>query len=159
MDDAKQIINRLDLSPHPEGGYFSETYKSDQQVSLPKGEQRSAGTAIYFMLTEGELSNWHRVRWDELWHFYAGNQLVLEVIGKDGMLNKLKLGNDLMNDVEFQQLVPQHCWQRAYSTGPYSLVGCTVSPGFEFEDFEMIEPEQLAEKYPDMRDDILTNPV
>jgi len=159
MDDTKQIINRLDLSPHPEGGYFSETYKSVQQVSLSKGEQRSAGTAIYFLLTEGELSNWHRVRWDELWHFYAGDQLVLEVIGKDGMLNKLKLGNDLMNDVEFQQLVPQHCWQRAYSSGDYSLVGCTVSPGFEFEDFEMIEPEQLAEKYPDMRDDILTNPV
>ena len=159
MDDTKQIINRLDLSPHPEGGYFSETYKSDQQVSLSKGEQRSAGTAIYFLLSEGELSNWHRVRWDELWHFYAGDQLVLEVIDKDGMLNKLKLGNDLKDDVEFQQLVPQHCWQRAYSTGPYSLVGCTVSPGFEFEDFEMIEPEQLAEKYPDMRDDILTNPV
>jgi predicted cupin superfamily sugar epimerase len=159
MDDAKQIINRLDLSPHPEGGYYRETYKSEQQVSLLKGKRRFAGTAIYFMLTEGELSNWHRVRWDELWHFYAGGQLVLEVIDKSGGLNKLKLSNDLKDDVEFQQLVPQHCWQRAYSSGDYSLVGCTVSPGFEFEDFEMIEPEQLAKTYPHIRDQILTNPV
>lgn len=159
MDDAKQIINRLDLSPHPEGGYYRETYKSEQQVSLLKGKQRSAGTAIYFMLTEGELSNWHRVRWDELWHFYAGDQLLLEVIDQNGGLNKLKLGNDLNDDVEFQQLVPQYCWQRAYSSGDYSLVGCTVSPGFEFEDFEMIEPEQLAKTYPHIRDQILTNPV
>ncbi len=159
MDDAEQIIDSLDLSLHPEGGYYRETYKSDQQVRLPDEVQRHAGTGIYFLLTEGVLSDWHRVRWDELWHFYDGDLLILEVIDQDGKLNKLKLGKDFDDDVEFQQLVPQNCWQRAYSTGDYSLVGCTVSPGFEFEDFEMIKPENLAEKYPNIRDEILNSPV
>ncbi|WP_441000829.1 cupin domain-containing protein [Fodinibius sp. SL11] len=159
MNDVEQMIHKLDLSPHPEGGYYRECYKSDQQVTLPNGEERSAGTGIYFLLTEGELSNWHRVSSDEVWHFYDGDQLILEVIDQDGKLIKLKLGKDYADNVKFQQLVPQHCWQRAYSTGDYSLVGCTVSPGFEFEDFEMIEPEKLAEKYPNIRDKILTKPV
>lgn len=159
MEDVEQIIDRLNLSPHPEGGYYRETYKSDQKVGLSDQVQRSAGTGIYFLLPEGVLSDWHRVRWDELWHFYYGDQLMLEVINQNGELHKLKLGNDFAEDMEFQRLVPQHCWQRAYCTGHYSLVGCTVSPGFEFEDFEMIEPEKLAQKYPNIRDEILTNPV
>lgn len=159
MDDAEQIIDRLDLSPHPEGGYYRETYKSDQQIGMSDELKRSAGTGIYFLLPEGILSDWHRVRWDELWHFYDGDLLMLEIIDKNGELKKLKLGNKFADEVEFQQLVPQNCWQRAYSMGNYSLVGCTVSPGFEFEDFEMIDPKKLAEKYPHIREEVLTKPV
>lgn len=159
MDDIEQIIDRLDLSPHPEGGYYRETYKSEQQVKLLDGVDRSAGTGIYFLLTEDVLSNWHRVRWDELWHFYAGDTLILEVVDWDGELKKLKLGNYFTDDIEFQRLVPGYCWQRAYSTGSYSLVGCTVNPGFEFDDFEMIKPEKLAKKYPGIATNILSNPI
>jgi len=159
MDDTDQIIDRLDLTPHPEGGYYRETYRSELNVSVSNDAKRSAGTGIYFLLTEGVLSDWHRVRWDELWHFYAGDTLVLEVIDQDGKLYEAKLGETFGQDVELQQLVPHDCWQRAYSLGNYSLVGCTVSPGFEFEDFEMIEPKKLAQKYPDISDEILHNPI
>lgn len=159
MNNAEQIIDQLNLSPHPEGGYYRETYRSDQQVEVSDEVQRSAGTGIYFLLTEGVLSDWHRVRWDELWHFYEGDMLMLEIIDREGQFQKLKLGDALADDVEFQRLVPQHCWQRAYSTGSYSLVGCTVSPGFEFEDFEMIEAQKLALDYPDIADDILNSPI
>ncbi|MEL7833045.1 cupin domain-containing protein [Fodinibius sp. Rm-B-1B1-1] len=159
MDDVEQVINRLNLSPHPEGGHYRECYRSEQDVWLPNDEKRSAGTGIYFLLAEGELSNWHRVRWDEGWHFYDGDPLMLEIIDRDGSLKRLALGNTFAKEVAFQRLVPQNCWQRAYCTGRYSLVGCTVSPGFEFEDFEMIEPKKLAQEYPDIADDILKSPV
>lgn len=158
MSDAKSIINKLELSPHPEGGYYRELYKSEQTIQV-LGDKRAAGTGIYFLLAEGQLSNWHRVRWDEVWHFYDGDPLILEIIDQDGKLRKRKLSRSLADDVEFQQLVPQNCWQRAYSTGRYSLVGCTVSPGFEFEDFEMIAPQKLAQEYPEIADEILKSPV
>jgi predicted cupin superfamily sugar epimerase len=159
MSDVKSIIDRLNLSPHPEGGYYRECYKSKQKVMLPDGTERSAGTGIYFLLAEGQLSDWHRVRWDEVWHFYNGDPLLLEIIDQEGRFQKLKLGDGLMEEEEFQRLVPKNCWQRAYSTGRYSLVGCTVSPGFEFEDFEMIESQKLAQEYPHLSDDILRSPL
>lgn len=159
MSDVNAIIDKLNLTPHPEGGYYRECYRSEQEVELPNRTVRSAGTGIYFLLTEAELSNWHRVRWDEVWHFYDGDLLVLEIIDRDGALTKVKLGDGFADEVEFQRLVPQNCWQRAYSTGEYSLVGCTVSPGFEFEDFEMIAPKKLAREYPKIADDILKIPV
>lgn len=159
MIDVKLIIDKLNLSPHPEGGYYRECYRSEQNVQLPNDKKRSAGTGIYFLLAEGELSNWHRVRWDEVWHFYDGDSLVLEIIDQDGLLRRLTLGDSFAENMEFQRLVPQNCWQRAYSTGRYSLVGCTVSPGFEFEDFEMIEPQKLADRYPNLANKILSNPV
>lgn len=153
-----KIIEALDLSSHPEGGYFRETYRSEQTVDLSNGVQRSAGTCIYFMLTEGDLSDWHRVRSDELWHFYSGDVLMLEIIDQQGEFKQLKLGNAFFDDAEFQHLVPQNCWQRAYSTGRYSLVGCTVSPGFEFEDFEMVDAEELAGQYPKIANYIMATP-
>ena len=159
MNDVKSIIDRLDLSLHPEGGYYRECYRSEQDITLPGGKKRSAGTGIYFLLPKDTLSNWHRVLWDEVWHFYDGDPLMLEIINRDGEFQQLKLGNTVAEDMTFQRLVPQNCWQRAYSTGWYSLVGCTVSPGFEFEDFEMIEPPKLAEEYPDIADEILSNPI
>lgn len=154
----QKIIEELDLSPHPEGGFYKEVYRSEQKVSLSGDGSRSAGTSIYFMLTEGQLSDWHRVRWEELWHFYQGDTLILEYINEKGQFRTMRLGSNLSTDEEFQRLIPRNCWQRAYSTGQYSLVGCTVSPGFEFKDFEMIEAEKLAENYPGLADQIVTMP-
>lgn len=91
--------------------------------------------------------------------FMGGEPLVLEIIDQDGAISKHKVGNTFADDVRFQRLVPQNCWQRAYSTGRYSLVGCTVSPGFEFEDFEMIAPEKLAKEYPQIANEILQSPA
>lgn len=154
----KNIIRQLNLNPHPEGGYFRETYRSKQTVNVAGEMMRSAGTGIYFLLKEGDISDWHRVQSDELWHFYRGDDLVLEVIDQNKKFRQLKLGGGFSDDTEFQHLVPQNCWQRAYSTGRYSLVGCMVSPGFEFEDFEMIDVDELAMDYPEIADQIKAIP-
>jgi len=155
---ASEIVKQLDLEEHPEGGYFRETYRGSEIVQGEDNKKRSAGTGIYFLLTEGICTNWHRVRSDELWHFYRGTQLVLEIIDDQGEFNQLLLGNELSEGSKFQQLIPKHYWQRAYSTGNFTLVGCTVSPGFEFEDFEMIEKDELAQKFPEISAKITRNP-
>lgn len=155
---ASEIIEQLDLEKHPEGGYFRETYRANEIVQGEDEKDRSAGTGIYFLLAEGVCTNWHRVSSDELWHFYKGEKLVLEVIDSQGNFNRLFLNNELSDEGKFQQLIPKHCWQRAYSMGSYTLVGCTVNPGFEFEDFEMIEVDELANKFPDISAEITRNP-
>jgi predicted cupin superfamily sugar epimerase len=155
---ASEIIEQLDLEEHPEGGYFRETYRGNEMVLGEDDQKRSAGTGIYFLLTEGVCTNWHRVRSDELWHFYEGEQLVLEVIDDEGNFQQLLLGDELSDEGKIQQLVPKNCWQRAYSTGHYTLVGCTVHPGFEFKDFEMIESGELANQFPDIGAEIVRNP-
>jgi len=156
--DYQTIIEALDLSPHPEGGFYKEVYRSSTRVRA-ENKTRDAGTGIYFLLPAGVCSNWHRVRSDELWHFYQGDELVLEFISEERSFQRVMLNNDLSEHSTFQQLVPKDCYQRAYSRGHYSLVGCTVSPGFEFEDFEMIEPQKLASFYPDFENEIVSNPV
>lgn len=123
-----------------------------------EGTERSAGTGIYFLLPAGVCTSWHRVDSDELWHFYEGDPLNLEILTDEGTFQQLSLGRMADEDARFQGLVPDRCWQRAYSTGAYSLVGCTVCPGFEFEAFEMIESEELAERYPDHRTAIMDDP-
>ena len=155
---ASEIIEQLDLEEHPEGGYFRETYRGNEIVQGEDGKERTAGTGIYFLLTEGVCTNWHRVRSDELWHFYCGDQLVLELIDDAGNFKQLMLGDELSEEGKIQQLIPKYCWQRAYSTGNYTLVGCTVNPGFEFEDFEMIESGKLASQFPDISAEIARNP-
>ncbi|MDZ7681402.1 MAG: cupin domain-containing protein [Fodinibius sp.] len=154
----KQIVDDLELSPHPEGGYYKEIYRSDHRVQRDEGAARSAGTGIYFLLPDQLCTNWHRVASDELWHFYRGDKLVLEIIDANGDFKQLLLADEIETDGSYQALVPRNCWQRAYSTGLYSLVGCTVSPGFEFDDFEMIEPEVLAERHPDIAEEITGDP-
>ncbi|MEX0954136.1 MAG: cupin domain-containing protein [Rhizobiaceae bacterium] len=133
---ADQVIARLGLKPHPEGGWFSETFRDN-----PAGG-RGHSTAIYFLLREGEQSAWHRVRdAAEVWHFYAGGPLSLEIAGPDGAgLQELILGPDLEADQRPQHVVPANWWQRAQSRGAWTLVGCTVAPGFDFTAFEMAEP-------------------
>jgi predicted cupin superfamily sugar epimerase len=137
---AEAVIARLDLQPHPEGGWFAETFR-DNQDGGPDGK-RGHSTAIYFLLKEGEQSAWHRVRdAAEVWHFYAGAPLYLEIADAAGSaLRELVLGPDLDRGERPQHVVPANWWQRAKSLGAWTLVGCTVAPGFDFAAFEMAEP-------------------
>src|SRR3954470_18267746 len=135
MSEADRLIDMLALKPHPEGGHFRETFRDGGP--LPAGreatsEGRAASTAIYFLLKAGEISRWHRIDAAEVWHFYRGAPLEL-TIGRDRNV----LGNDIDKAQVPQLVVPPSAWQMARSQGDYSLVGCTVAPGFEFEQFEM----------------------
>jgi predicted cupin superfamily sugar epimerase len=152
--NANELINMLQLEPHPEGGYYSRTYASDEQVPaavLPArfGGDRIISTAIYFLLEGKDYSAFHRIKSDELWHFYTGGGLHIYVIHPDGRGEVLFLGNDLANGYRFQQLVKAGCWfaSKPASENSFSLVGCTVAPGFDFADFEMAKREQLLKEY------------
>ena len=131
MLTAAEIISLLDLQPHPEGGYDRETFRDPREV-----DGRSVGTAIYFLLTEGEGSHWHAVDAAELWHFYEGAPLELE-IAQDALRRKVTLGPDIKAGQRPQAVVPTGAWQAARTTGAWSLVGCTVAPGFDFAGFDM----------------------
>ena len=132
--DAAEIIERLDLQPHPEGGHFRETWRDPDQ-----GGRRGAGTAIYFLLAEGERSHWHRVDATEIWHFHAGAPLELHVADEGGR-RTLLLGTDLGAGQEPQRVVPAGAWQAAEPEGEFTLVSCTVAPAFRFEGFELADP-------------------
>jgi len=130
---AADIIARLHLAPHPEGGYFRETWRAEE----PEGE-RAAGTAIYFLLKAGEQSHWHKVDATEIWHYYAGAPLILSLSATDqGPCMEHTLGPDLAGGEVPQIIVPKNHWQAARTTGDWKLVGCTVSPGFNFEGFTL----------------------
>lgn len=132
MRTAQQVIETLQLQPHPEGGYYREMFRDEQQVA-----GRSASTAIYYLLAEGQRSHWHRVDAVEMWHWYAGSPLALH-IAKDGHAPTTHiLGNDLEAGQRPQAIVPVQYWQSAEPKGAWTLVGCTVAPGFEFSGFEM----------------------
>jgi uncharacterized protein len=128
---AADIIRLLNLMPHPEGGHFVETFRDTT------GTGRAASTAIYFLLARGERSRWHRVDAAEVWHYYAGAPLKLEITGELGPVRRVHLGPDLTAGERPQAVVPQHAWQAAESLGDWTLVGCTVAPGFDFAGFEM----------------------
>jgi hypothetical protein len=129
---AEDIVARLSLSPHPEGGWYRQTWAEE------RAEGRPAGTAIYYLLAAGQRSHWHRVDAAEIWHFYAGAPLVLSLAGSDaGPASDVTLGADLAAGERPQAVVPKGWWQAARSTGAWSLMGCTVSPGFRFEGFEL----------------------
>lgn len=133
---AEEIIAHLNLRPHPEGGYYRETWRED----CPK-DQRAAGTCIYFLLRAGEKSHWHTVDAAEIWHYYAGAPLVLSLSAtEEGPAKQYTLGPDLLADQAPQIIVPADHWQSAHSTGDWTLVGCTVSPGFRFDTFKLAPP-------------------
>jgi predicted cupin superfamily sugar epimerase len=149
--DARYWIDHLELSPHPEGGYFRATYKADLTIphsALPStfNGNRAASTAIYFLLEGTDFSAFHRIAADEVWHFYAGNSLVVFVIDPEGNVFDLPLGPD----AAFQAVVKAGCWFASRLKEPvgFALVGCTVAPGFEFEDFEMATRSELVRVYP-----------
>jgi predicted cupin superfamily sugar epimerase len=129
---AAEIIDRLDLRPHPEGGHFRETFRDAPAT----GTDRSASTAIYYLLARGERSHWHRVDAVEIWHWYAGAALKLE-IASDNDSRSTVLGPDLALGQHPQVVVPAQVWQAAESFGDWTLVGCTVAPGFDFAGFEL----------------------
>jgi uncharacterized protein len=129
---AAEIIARLDLKPHPEGGHYRETFRD----SNLDANGRSRSTVIYFLLARGERSHWHRVDAVEVWHYYAGDALILQIAEHAGGCS-ITLGPDLAAGEAPQAIVPSHAWQAAESTGDWTLVGCTVAPGFEFAGFEL----------------------
>jgi predicted cupin superfamily sugar epimerase len=133
---ADDIIELLELSPHPEGGHFRETFCDDTQTS-----GRAASTAIYFLLRAGEQSHWHAVDAAEGWHYYAGAPLILEISPAGGPIMAIRLGPDLADGERPQAVVPKDHWQRARSLGAWTLVGCTVAPGFDFAGFRMAAPD------------------
>ena len=130
---ADDIIQHLGLAPHPEGGHYRQTW-----IAEASDGDRAAGTAIYFLLKSGETSHWHRVDAAEIWHFYAGAPLILSLAATDrGPRSDQTLGPDLSLGQVPQIIVPKDHWQAARTTGDWTLVGCTVSPAFRFEGFEL----------------------
>jgi predicted cupin superfamily sugar epimerase len=131
---AADIVRLLELAPHPEGGHFRETFRDARRL---EGD-RAASTAIYFLLARGERSHWHRIDAAEAWHFYAGAPLRLEIAAREGAeVLAITLGPDLAAGERPQAIVPARAWQAAESLGDWTLVGCTVAPGFAFESFEL----------------------
>lgn len=156
---ADYWIKALQLTPHVEGGAFRETYRSNLKLpasSLPSAfaGERNACTHIYFLLEQGNFSAFHRIRSDELWHFYYGDPLIVYEINEKGLLKEHKLGNDPNKGESFQTVINAGSWfgSRVAEGGNYSLVGCTVSPGFDFNDFVLADREQLAALYPRHKD-------
>jgi predicted cupin superfamily sugar epimerase len=131
--DADEIIDALGLQPHPEGGWFAETWRDH-------GRPRGAGTAIYFLLRAGERSHWHRVDAAETWHHYIGAPLELAIARDDDAATTTVLGVDLAAGQRPQATVPAGAWQAAATTGDFTLVGCTVAPAFDFDGFELAPP-------------------
>jgi uncharacterized protein len=181
--DAAYWIRRLELLPHPEGGYYRQTYRSD--LLLPKSVlpeefsgTRAASTAIYFLLDENSFSAFHRLRSDEIWHFYFGRPLIVHIIDANGRYSEIRLGSDPEAGEVFQATVKAGCWfasqlavraeallhpqskrqvkparqnesaDEKASPEPFCLVGCTVAPGFDFEDFDLGKRDELVQLYP-----------
>jgi predicted cupin superfamily sugar epimerase len=162
--DVAQIIARLNLAPHPEGGYFRETYRASESVAgtaLPRrfGGARSISTAITFLLEAGQCSHLHRIKADEVWHFYAGDPLIVAEIDPAGRLKTTRLGGDFDASAVFQHVVPAGSWFGAtpaeggrFAPNGFTLVGCTVAPGFDFADFELADRAALLAEYPRHQD-------
>ena len=148
-----ELVKHYSLEAHPEGGYYKETYRSRgiyKSLSAPFSGDRSFATAIYFLLPEGTKSALHRIASDEIWHFYLGGSMSLIQISPDGQCETIVLGSDVSNDERLQHVVPAGYWFGGFPNvgSPYSFVGCTVSPGFDFADFEMAQREDLAKQFP-----------
>jgi len=156
---AQSYINKYNLQQHPEGGWYKETYKSEELIPvncLPErfeGE-RSLSTAIYFLLEQGNFSAFHRIKSDECWHFYAGGPLLIYFITFDGKMEVVRLGDNPDNNEVFQHVVPANCWFASIPAKDthFSFVGCTVTPGFDFRDFELAYSSSLINQYPQHAD-------
>ncbi|NAS13546.1 cupin domain-containing protein [Poritiphilus flavus] len=163
MKEIQELIQQLNLSPHPEGGYFKETYRSADSVEVqnelwPQPVQRNYCTGIYFLLTSDTFSAFHRIKQDELWHFYKGDAIRIHMIDPEGQYSHVVLGGDFEKGEVPQYAVPKGIWFAAemVEQDSYALVGCTVAPGFDFEDFELPSRESLLELFP-QHSDIITN--
>ena len=155
MITAEALIEKYQLLSHPEGGHYLQTYCSNEFIpanALPArfSGDRYISTAIYFLLAGKQFSAFHRIKSDELWHFYTGTGLLIYIIHPDGKGNILKLGDDVPCGYSFQQMVPAGCWfaSRPVDENGFSFVGCTVAPGFNFADFELGDKDELAKQFP-----------
>lgn len=151
---AAELVHALGLAPHPEGGFFRRLYRSDARVTPADGRQeRAAVTTIYYLLEAGRVSRWHRVASDEVWHHYEGAPLELHTVGPAFANVERRTLGPLAGGAEPVLVVPAGTWQAARTTGAYTLVGCTVAPGFEFKDFELLRDSpalaaELARRHP-----------
>lgn len=153
--DAKFYIEKLGLQPHPEGGYFKEIYRSGE-IILPEGlprrltKERSVSTSIYFLLEGKQVSKFHRLKSDELWHFYDGSGVSIHIIDDKGNLSKVVLGKEIDKGEVFQTVIPAGHWFAAElkDRKSFTLVGCTVAPGFDFGDFELADRNKLLNSFP-----------
>lgn len=132
LTEAQRLVRELQLTPHPEGGHYRETYRDPSRSG-----DRAHSTAIYFLLQAGEVSRWHRVDAAEVWHYYKGAPLELKIAEEGGAAQRFVLGADIVRGERPQVVVPPHAWQSARSLGDFTLAGCTVAPGFEFSKFEL----------------------
>lgn len=159
MIQASTLVKKLDLQPHPEGGYFKEVYRSDELIKtegLPErySSERCFGTSIYYMLEGEQFSAFHKLQSDETWHFYLGSPIVLHLISSEGSYSKIVLGKNITEDEILQYTIPKETWFSAEvkDRNTYSLVGCTVAPGFDFKDFQFGKRDELMKLLPSQSD-------
>lgn len=152
----EELVQTYSLLPHPEGGYYKETYRSKDTVvsgsgMIRFGGERSMSTAIYFLITAGNFSAFHRIKSDEIWHFYTGGALMVHVLYEDGRYEQIKVGNNPAAGEVFQAVVPAGAWfaSECAPERDFSFVGCTVSPGFDFADFELAYADVLMKSFPE----------
>ncbi|MBN2747006.1 MAG: cupin domain-containing protein [Bacteroidales bacterium] len=156
MVNAEQLIQKLGLESHPEGGFYRETYRSELVMPDGKNEKRNVSTAIYFMLTESDISRFHRIKSDEIWFFHQGQPIELVAI-IEGQFISFLLGNNIENGEIPQVVIPANTWfaARIPSATGFSLVSCTVAPGFDFHDFELADSQKLLASYPMLQSELL----
>ena len=158
MENINELVTALDLKPHPEGGYYKETYRSSGEITQDGlgssySGNRNFSTCIYFLLTSENFSAFHRIKQDEIWHFYSGSPIRLHIISASGEYSQRIIGNDILNGETPQCVVYGGDWFAAEvkDKNSFSLVGCTVSPGFSFEDFEMPSKQHLLTLFPHLK--------
>ena len=155
MNRLELLVKKLDLSPHPEGGYYKETYRCKEEISEDNLSKyfsgvRSVSTAIYFLLKSDNFSAFHKINQDEIWHFHEGSSIIIHQISPEGNYSNCTLGADIVNNEKFQHVVPAGYWFSAAVTekNSYGLVGCTVAPGFDFDDFVLAKRKDLIQLFP-----------
>lgn len=160
--DAMYYVSKLGLEPHPEGGYYKQTFVSNEQVtdkglSVTYDGKRKLYTSVYFLLTSTDVSHFHRLKSDELWYYHAGSSLTVHIIHENGTYEEIKLGLNLEQGQVPQTLVSKNSifGSSVMEEDAFSLVGCMVSPGFEFQDFEMFTQAELLSKYPEQKEIIM----
>jgi len=154
------LIEKYKMQPHPEGGYYVESFRSDQEILVNNNQTRKASTAIYFLINKTSVSRMHRIKSDEIWHFYMGKSMsVIELDKASGGFKRTILGSDIMNGEVVQYTVKAGTWFGSHPNlegdtdeDAFSFVGCTVAPGFEFADFELGSKKELLEEYPNATD-------
>ena len=154
-DTSKYWIEQLQLRAHPEGGYYKEVYRSTRVFKPSEiGQERNYATSIYFLIEAGNASHFHSIQQDELWYYHAGDPLSVFILSEDGALNEIKIGPRIDQGQTLQSLIPAGAIFGSKSSGEYSLVGCMVSPGFDFDDFKLYTQSELLERFPN-QDEII----